>query len=192
MPSGIGAVDLMIGFPQGGRGQDLRLPARRPRGPTTPAPRSSPPATCSRTFPTGSTRATTGSPSPSREMDTWGVAVGMVGVGADTTARALKEHPGPVRRQHRDRPQRHHRRGPPHPRRQGGARHQGRHHLPCRVQPAGAGERPPLLPDLPDLHRPRHPDRVERRRSPARASRRPARTSCTSTRSATTSPSCAS
>ena len=26
-------------------------------------------------------------------MDTWGVAVGMVGVGADTTARALKEHP---------------------------------------------------------------------------------------------------
>ena len=45
----------------------------------------------------------------------------------------------------------------------GRARHQGGDDVPGRLQPAGAGERPPLLPDLPDVHRPRHPDRVQRR-----------------------------
>ena len=87
----------------------------------------------------------------------------MVGAGTDATVRAMKDHPGrfigsleidpnditgAVRkiRSMKD-----------------GARHQGGHHVPGRLQPAGPGERPSLLPDLPDVHRSRHPDRVERR-----------------------------
>ena len=105
---------------------------------------------------------------------------------------ALERYPDAVRRQPRDRPQRHQRRGAQHPRGPRATRHQGGHDVPRRVQPPGAGERPPLLPDLSDLHRPRHPDRGQRRHRRAHASRRRVRTSCTSTRSATTSPSCGS
>ena len=96
------------------------------------------------------------------EMDKWGVEIGMVGAGTDATVRAMKDHPGrfigsieidpnditgAVRKIRSM---------------QGGARHQGGHDVPGRLQPAGPGERPSLLPDLPDVHRPRHPDRVER------------------------------
>src|SRR6202035_2682972 len=60
-------------------------------------------------------------------------------------------------------PQRHHggrQEDPPGPRR---ARHQGGHHVPGRLQPAGAGERPAVLPGLPGLHRLGPPHRGERR-----------------------------
>ena len=179
-------------LPEAERVEDLRLPARRRSRATTSPPRSSRPATCSRTCPTSSTRATTASPSPSPRWTSGASTSGMVGAGTDVTERALQEHPdrffgslevdpnditGAVRKIRAA---------------QGGARHQGGHDVPGRLQPAGAGQRPPLLPDLRDVHRARHPDLRQRGHRRAARSRRRARTSCSSTRSATTSPSCAS
>ena len=53
----------------------------------------------------------TRSRSRSAEMDRHGIAIGLVGLGGEVTKRALARAPRPVRRQPRDRPQRHHRRG---------------------------------------------------------------------------------
>ena len=180
-------------LPEGRRREDLRLPARR----RTHAEDAATDGVPRRVHVQGRAqparaRATTASTVTIAEMDKWGVDIGLVGVGREATSGALKDHPdrfvgsleidpnditGTVRkiRAAHD-----------------GVRHQGGDHVPRRVQPAGAGERPALLPDLPDVHRPRHPDHRRTPASPARASRRRARTSCTSTRSATTSPSCAS
>ena len=116
MPTGIGAVDLMISFPKADAAKTYEY-LREPRTQRTRALRSSPPGTCSRTCPTNSRKGDDGVAITIGEMDTWGVAVGMVGIGSDTTARALKEHPDRFVAQHRDRPERHHRRGPQDPRR---------------------------------------------------------------------------
>ena len=75
---------------------------------------------------------------------------------------------------------------------QRGARHQGGHDVPGRLQPAGAGDDRryyPIYQTCIDLDIPIISNAGHRRTA---ASRRRARTSCTSTRSVTTSPSCAS
>ncbi len=76
--------------------------------------------------------------------------------GAGAISRSLHHHS-------RDRPPRHHRHGAQDPRVQGRVRPQGAHDVPCWLQPAGSRRRPSLLPDLPGVHRPRHPDHLQRR-----------------------------
>ena len=93
MPTDIGAIDLMIGFPKADAVEDLRLPApddarggRVHQG----VPRR---ATCSRTCPTSSTRATTASRSRSARW-TSGASTSAWSVRAPTRPSArMKDHP---------------------------------------------------------------------------------------------------
>ena len=190
-PSDIGVIDLMIGFPSANarRHYDFMKPQLHDK---ESAEMEFPAEYMFKDVPNrlddeqDSIAVTLG------EMDKCGVAMGLVGLGPGVAVRAIKEHPDrfipaieidpnkitdavrKIRAAYDE------------------------HNIkavttfPGRVQPAGAGERPPLLPDLPDLHRPRHPDRRRTPASPDRGCRRRARTSCTSTRSATTSRSCGS
>ena len=160
MPAGVGAVDLMIGFPSANARShyDYLRAMTKDAGVDDGVPR--------RLHVQGRPQPLRRGRRPDRghaaaEMDHVRRRHRLVGARTgDVAKRALKDHPDRFVGQPRDRPQRHHRRGAQDPRRQGRARHQGGHDVSRRLQPAGAGERPPLLPDLPDVHRPRHPDRV--------------------------------
>ena len=191
MPTDIGAVDLMISFPVAdhARTYDYLRPMLRDAG---SGEMEMPAEYMFKDIPNRLEQGDDPVDITLAEMDKWGVDIGLIGLGREVMSGALRDHPDRFAGQPRGRPQRHHRHGAQDPRRPRGARHQGGHHVPGRLQPAGAGERPAVLPDLPDVHRPRHPDHLERGHRRDRGSRRRARTSCTSTRSVTTSPSCAS
>ena len=99
------------------------------------------------------------------EMDKYGIAVGLIGIGPKAATRALADHPDRFAPSLEVDPndisgtvQGH----PPSPPR---ARDQGGLDLPGRVQPPGADVRPALLPHVPDVRRPRHPDHRQRRHS---------------------------
>ena len=163
MPGDIGAIDLMISFPVVERarrptttcGDDARTGRRGDRW-------SSRRATCSRTSRTSSTRATTASTSRIAEMDKWGVDMGLVGVGTADQAGAGGATPVASSPASRSTPTT----SPARCARSASTKEEydikARHDVPGRLQPAGAGRRPPLLPDLPDVHRPRHPDHLQR------------------------------
>ena len=126
------------------------------------------------------------------EMDKWGVDIGPGRRRAARPEQAQERSPRSLRRQPRGRPQRHHRHGAQDPRVQGRARHQGGHHVPGRLQPAGAGRTTGATT------RSTRRASTSTSRSSQRRDRRaalpvdvPGRR-CTSTRSVTTSPSCAS
>ncbi len=86
-------------------------------------------------------------------MDRHGIEVGLVGLRNPATLDALERHPtrfvagleidpndvGEARPQHSGRPCR--------------TRDRGRDHISGGLQPSGSGQRPPLLPRLPDLYR---------------------------------------
>ncbi len=95
MPTDIGAIDLMIGFPQARSASKtydyLRADDSRA---TTPPPRRCPRATCSRTCPNHLDATTrVGIQITLAEMDRCGVTMGMVGVGSEVTQRAVQDHP---------------------------------------------------------------------------------------------------
>ena len=165
IPEGIGAVDLMIGFPSA----DARSHYDNLRAMTKDA------ASADMEFPAEYMFKQVPNHLPEGadpievalgEMDRCGVAIGMIGSARGEVAqRALKEHPdrfvaslsidpnditGAVREIRKAKDE---------------LRHQGRDELPGRLQSAGAGQRPSLLPHLPDLHRSGHPDRAECRHS---------------------------
>ena len=188
MPSDIGAIDLMIGFPAEDARRHYDFMKANLKDEAS-AEMEFPAEYMFKEVPNHKEPEDDAIGITLGEMDKHGVAMGMVGLGSDVSKRAVRRAPRPLRRQHRGRPQRHRQGRPPHPHGPRGARHQGRDHVPVGLQPAGAGERPPLLPDLPGLHRPGPADRGQRRHRRAPPAERTSRTSCTSTRSVTTSPS---
>ena len=81
MPGNIGIVDTMIGFPHEDMKEVYRFITRRPR---TPSPRKTSTfrsSTCSRTSRKGSPRGRRPGRVTLREMDLWGVEMGLIGVG---------------------------------------------------------------------------------------------------------------
>ena len=163
MPTDVGVVDLMIGFPSANavRHYDFMQPQLRDAGSATmefPAEYMFKDVPNQLDEGADPIAVALGRDGPARRRDRAGRASA-----ARSRRRALKEHPDRFRGEPRGRPQRHHRRGAQDPRRARRARHQGGDDVPGGLQPAGAGERPPLLPRLPDVHRPRHPDHRQRR-----------------------------
>ena len=172
MPSDIGAIDLMIGFPaedarrhydymkanlKDEASAEMEFPAEY-MFKDVPEPQGA------------RGRRRRRSPSARWTSAAWPGASSVCG--SDVSQRAVAEHPDRFVASIEIDPNDIAKAGAPDPQGPRGARHQGRDHLPVGLQPAGAGQRPTLLPDLRDLHRPRHPHRRQRRASPGPGCRR--------------------
>ena len=93
MPTGIGAVDLMIGFPKADAAKTyeyLRATTRAEDASTAEFPAGY----MFKDVPNQLDEGDDGVAVTVAEMDKWGVDIGMVGVGSEATARAFKDHPG--------------------------------------------------------------------------------------------------
>ena len=174
MPTDIGAIDLMISFPKSNASKTYDYLRETTRG-DDESTKEFPAGYMFKDVPNKLDEGDDGVTVTIGEMDKWGVDMGLVGAGP-LTKQAQERYPGrfitsleidpnditgTVRkiREYKD-----------------GVRPQGADDVPRRLQPAGAGRRPSLLPDLPGVHRPRHPDHLQRRHRRDRASRRSART----------------
>ena len=93
MPTDIGAIDLMIGFPKVDASKTydyLRETTHAEDASTAEFPAGY----MFKEVPNQLEEGEDGVAVTIAEMDKWGVDIGMVGVGTEATARALKEHPG--------------------------------------------------------------------------------------------------
>ena len=190
-PEGIGAVDLMIGFPMRDKKAVYEYLMRGIKDTETKDEFTFPAEYMFKDVPEGADDDVDPIDEAFAEMDKYGVDKGLFGNG-EQAREAAQALPGPRLHVARGRPQRRHgfgaqdQEGGRAPRPQGGDR------LPVGLPAAGPRRRRQALPGLRGVHRGRHPRHRERGHRRAALPVRRVSTSSASTGSATTSPTCAS